>query len=113
MIIHLTRYCFRYCSTVSRTKSIIALILARVSLTRMKKIQPLSLLSPQLRELFSIIALEYPEAPRKNREIRNAVLKLVALDSKAQKCYPLKLLINVMNLGISGFNLRYENGKSN
>ena len=75
MIIHLTRYCFRYCSTVSRTKSIIALILARVSLTRMKKIQPLSLLSPQLRELFSIIALEYPEAPRKNREIRNAVLK--------------------------------------
>ena len=79
----------------------------------MKKIQPLSLLSPQLRELFSIIALEYPEAPRKNREIRNAVLKLVALDSKAQKCYPLKLLINAMNLGISGLNLKYENAKSN
>ena len=56
------------------TKSIIALILARVSLTRMKKYQP-GLLLPRTKILFSIIALEYPEGPRKNREIRNAVLK--------------------------------------
>ena len=44
----------------------------------MKKYQ-LSLLSPQAWVLFSIIALEYPEGPRKNREIRNVVLKLAAL----------------------------------
>jgi len=29
--------------------------------------------------LFSIIALEYPEGPRKNREIRNVVLNLAAI----------------------------------
>ena len=48
-------------------KSIIALILVRVSLTRMKKYQ-LSLLLAQAWVVFSIIALEYPEGPRKNRE---------------------------------------------
>ena len=70
--IHLTRYCFVIALLL--TKSIIALILARVSLTRMKKYQP-GLLLPRTKILFSIIALEYPEGPRKNREIRNAVLK--------------------------------------
>ena len=44
----------------------------------MKKYQP-GLLLPRTKILFSIIALEYPEGPRKNREIRNIVLKLAAL----------------------------------